>query len=224
MEQKVQNLEEEVKLLKNQIRAVLLDIKESLASGEWQAVGRVEGKEAGRTEERDEEEELREEEASAAREGKGDGDLSEEEAGTHQAPVRVREVRGGKEERNKEERKREEESGWEREKEEREGKGKKLEPITLIMLMEWIEKTEEKLGGEETEKLVELYTATAEVGEETRETLRLVMGLRGKEGKKGIGSVVPYLMELDDLMQERGNGKDIQSTLLKIMANKHKAI
>ena len=36
MEQRIQTLEEEVKLLKNQIRAVLLDIKENLASGDWQ--------------------------------------------------------------------------------------------------------------------------------------------------------------------------------------------
>jgi hypothetical protein len=40
MEQRIQTLEEEVKLLKNQIRSVLLDIKESLASGDWQLPAR----------------------------------------------------------------------------------------------------------------------------------------------------------------------------------------
>ena len=38
MEQRIQDLEEELKLLKNQIKAVLLDIKENLANGEWQEV------------------------------------------------------------------------------------------------------------------------------------------------------------------------------------------
>ena len=36
MEQRLANLEEEVKLLKNQIRSVLLDIKENLSSNDWQ--------------------------------------------------------------------------------------------------------------------------------------------------------------------------------------------
>ena len=36
MEQRIASLEEEVKLLKNQIRTVLLDIKENLSSSDWQ--------------------------------------------------------------------------------------------------------------------------------------------------------------------------------------------
>ena len=38
MEQRILDLEDEIKLLKNQIRAVLLDIKESLASTDWQTL------------------------------------------------------------------------------------------------------------------------------------------------------------------------------------------
>ena len=36
MEQRISTLEEEVKLLKNQIRSVLLDIKENLSGSDWQ--------------------------------------------------------------------------------------------------------------------------------------------------------------------------------------------
>ncbi len=214
VEQRLQGLEEEVKLLKNEIRAVLLDIKESLASGDWlvysgPVVGGVTGKEleAGEREVRgvvEGNEPVAVEDNSgggspALEEGVKGSDEEEpggEAGGGHHSPGGgTGEVVEGK--------------GVSR--------GRGLEPLRLVLLLEWLERSERELGVEETERMVEVYVEAGGLDEGEKRVLKLLAGIMGR-GSKVRGNLINRLMELDGLMRKREAGEVLEETVLKLIS------
>ncbi|MCR4393204.1 MAG: hypothetical protein NUV31_02410 [Dehalococcoidales bacterium] len=221
-EQRLQGIEEEVKLLKNEIRSVLLDIKESLASGDWLtwSVPVVEGGVkaevvAGgeRVEERAEAVADGEIEGGAGR-GSALGGSAQEVKGEKGSDE---EVPGGGEAHHSPE------AGWE------EGavRGVKvsgvrsggLEVLRLVLLLEWLERSERELGIEETERVVEVYAHAGGLEESEREALKLLAGIMGK-GSKVRGNLLKSLMELDGLMRRRDEMQVLQETVLQLLSHK----
>lgn len=214
-EQRLQGLEEEVKLLKNEIRSVLLDIKESLASGDWLVysapvveggmvkevvgeqgvVGGAGGEGAAGVVEEGVSRSALEEKVVEGSDGEEPG--GGEATGGHHSPGEVegRLKVGG--------RKRDERGV--------------LEPMRLVLLLEWLERSERELGVEETERMVEVYAEVGGLEEVERKALKLLVGVMGK-GSKVRGSILNRLMELDGLMRRRDAGEVLQETVLKLLS------
>ena len=227
MEQRIQNLEEEVKLLKNQIRSVLLDIKENLAGGDWQiAPGNKKAADPFEETSQQPSEGKKTDSASDSKPiVKGlsipasvtsntgcDGGPLEEEKGLRHTLVRAVEVDTNQ--------------GYKDNNGDRGNNGHQpavntLEPLTLVMLLQWIERTQSTLGKEQTERLVEIYTNTGKVSEEARQTLQLLMGLQQKDrDNKAVAETIPCLIELDQLLRYQDDPGIMRNAVLKLLLKK----
>ena len=206
MEQRIQVIEEEVKLLKNQIRSVLLDIKESLASGDWQ-IPVKEGKVVDLMDETDQQLSLQGNNSGSNGKAKGEemslpvSPLEEQEEETvKESPEVSGKVPVPYPERNR--RARYSEDG--------NGQADRLpahpagmmEPVTLLLLLEWLDRSRGKLGKEETDKLIELYASLYSLPQEAQQTLKLLNGLSSKDGdSQSTLNSLPFLLELDSLLR-----------------------
>jgi archaellum component FlaD/FlaE len=220
MEQRIKSLEEEVKLLKNQIRAVLLDIKENLASGDWQAQP-LNNKAADPVDEADQqppegkpvdsalnsrpEVETKSMPASRIEETGCDG------GGAPSPPVHH--TRSRQTEDHQADQYQSEGNG--------KSQGKGLEPLTLMLLLQWLEKAQSSLGREQTRVLIELYCSTGDLSDEARQTLQLVTALYGKDKEQNPDlSTIPYLLELDQLLNNQERTGNRQNLVLKFLSLK----
>jgi len=216
-EQRLQGIEEEVKLLKNEIRSVLLDIKESLASGDWLTwsvpviEGGVKAEAVAGGDRVEERAEAVSGEGMEGGAGRGSALEVEGEKGSDE------EVPGGGEAHH----------SPEVEREEKAVRGVKvsgvrsggLEVLRLVLLLEWLERSERELGVEETERVVEVYAHAGGLEEQEREALKLLVGIMGK-GSKVRGNLIKSLMELDGLMKRRDEMQVLQETVLQLLSHK----
>jgi hypothetical protein len=206
MEQRIQNLEGEFKLLKNQIRAVLLDIKESLTSGEWQSLPPVWEPEQDAADQFAE---------PTGQQPQQDANYLDSTPGVTQvstpASIDIPDGGGGptipadevphfakpappamtstKPANN--------------------NSDKKNMPnpdlLTMIMLTRWLEKATATVGKKQAQKLVAMYNATADLPQELKQALILltdVYGNNGSQHQKSSAATIPLLLELDNLLRQ----------------------
>jgi hypothetical protein len=220
MEQRIKSLEEEVKLLKNQIRAVLLDIKENLASGDWQAQP---GNNKAADPSEDSDQQPKEENhiesalnsratletksipASRLSQAGCDGEQNPPSYHTQARPPETHQVEQHQSAGNGQ------------------SSGGGLEPLTLIMLLQWQEKTQSSLGKEQTRALRELYCNNRDLPEQAKRTLQLVTALYGRDKDSNPDmTTIPYLLELDQLLNNREQNCLMQTTILKLLSTSGK--
>jgi len=225
MEQRIQILEEEVKLLKNQIRAVLLDIKENLASGDWQSHPANN---------------------QAADPGENSGQQPKE--GNSVTPIiNIRPVI----ETTAMPASRIDPAGYDRnvtrptfspeadtptpdnghddktiqKQPDRNASGKGsasgLEPLTLMLLLQWLERAQGSLGRQQTQTLIELYCTTRDLPEQAKQTLQLISALYGQDKDNAPDmATIPYLLELDQLLNNNNHSEmgTFKNMILKSLA------
>ena len=235
MEQRIANLEEELKLLKNQIRSVLLDIKENLSGSDWQATpGQNQTVESPQqaiqpTEESDRMSKIFDDSRPLA--GKTPFPAETVVTQAEGRPVINRPDLSSSRSACSEERSapsnhnshnHNDYNGYHdnhnEAKPEENRQEQRLEPLTLVMLINWLERCQAVLGREETGKLVELYASGRDLPEGTRQTLRLLLGLLQKDKTPSAAAVaIPFLLELDNLFQPHPEPASFQEMVMKMM-------
>ena len=206
MEQRIQNLEGDLKLLKNQIRAVLLDIKESLASGEWQSLPTVwepEQDAADQSIEPTGQQPLKDDnyldsipgvtQVSTPASidipvGGGGPTIPADEVPhfTKPPPAAIT-------------------SSQPADKDDKKNMpGPDL--LTMIMLTKWLERATATVGRKQAQKLVAMYNATADLPQELKQALLLLTDVYGNNGsqyqKSSAAASIPLLLELDSLLRQ----------------------
>lgn len=200
MEQRIQNLEGDLKLLKNQIRAVLLDIKESLASGEWQSLPPVWEPEQDAADQSVE---------PTGQQPLQDANYLDSTPGVTQVstPASIDTPDGG--------------GGPTIPADEvphftkpptmtsaKPANNKNMpnpDLLTMIMLTRWLERATATVGRKQAQKLVAMYNATADLPQELKQALILltdVYGNNGSEYEKSSAASIPLLLELDSLLRQ----------------------
>jgi hypothetical protein len=239
MEQRINTLEEEIKLLKNQVRSVLLDIKENLSFSDWQLESGLK-KEVGPREEagqlsREEEENclfvdnsnsltglksipavvpLAQDTERDPAGGRPDSsplrsDYTKDCAVSPEAPGHSSNIQSDRCEyditRN----------GPVSAEHSRE---QHLDPLTLVMLLKWLERCQASLGKECAGTLLEIYAAGKNLPESTRQVLRLLPDLMQKDNGSGITvAAVPLLLELDEIFRPHREQTSFQKMVLKML-------
>lgn len=193
MEQRIASLEKEVKLLKNEIRNVLLDIKESLSGEDWQHAGKGDVYGAGQAV-RNEEQAAREE--NAGREANSATVYQAEEEGNNRHSGH---------------------SGDNGSKSNHTNNHRGMEPLLLMLVQEWLNKTSEEIGVDATRKILEVYAGGEDLDEEMRRMLRLVSGIWGGSRENNIAHL-KYLLELDALLTNTRQ-HEFQNVLLNLFSN-----
>jgi hypothetical protein len=227
MEQRIASLEEEVNLIKNQIRAVLLDIKEYLSGSDWPVNPGIKTVNS-LFEDEDLQPEI-EEKSILNGETRPSTDTvsipadtvtnNGEERNCSQAvlsPPTGSSVMDGKETQN---------NNHHRQSENNNGKypgqhfhGMQIDTLTLVMFIQWLERCQNALGREETGRLLEIYASSQNLPEEYRQTLRLLLELfQGDKDTAVKAAAIPYLMELDDLFHPQHHPGPLQEMALKMM-------
>ena len=221
MEQRILGLEDEFKLLKNQIRAVLLDIKESLASGDWQSLPPVREPE-------------QEEAAVQFSEPAGQ---QPQQATTYPdsipratqvstpdsidipdygggGPVRpadgvphfTRPAPPGPTSTRVDNR-----------------SAAHPDLLTMIMLTQWLEKAKATVGSKKIQELVAVYNATANPPRELKQALLLLTNVYGNNGsqtdKSQMAATLPLLMELDSLLRQPDY--PLRSAVISLLVDKN---
>jgi hypothetical protein len=99
----------------------------------------------------------------------------------------------------------------------------RLEPVTLLLLLEWLERSRGRLGKEQTDKLIELYVSCNTLPVEMRQSLKLLNGLSGGDGEgKAALESLPLVMELDSLLRNPSPEADTLASLtLSLLSKKH---
>jgi hypothetical protein len=243
MEQRIENLEEELKLLKNQIRAVLLDIKENLANGEWQdlssrwgyeAAERVNAPQEQQPVEPDPVPEVTQESSSASKVTVSNGEPVQQqtEPVPHLTPTEpvnlpytapgsgnthidtVNSSRSGGKTFS---------SG---------GVDRSVEVVnqpdlvTVVMLGQWLDRAIAAVGKTETEKIIEMYDITGNMPAQMKQTLLLIIDSYGHNGKSprrnsrnSIGlTSLSLLMEMDSLLRYRNRA--LEAAVLSLLAER----
>ncbi len=212
MEQRIQSLEDELKLLKNQIMAVLLDVKESLTNNDWpspslrnekwtEPVREVEVPKP-RPEDLHFVQEVTEESSSGSREDSGGGpeQSSSQPPITQPSPRKaIREMAPLPDER--------------------------LDLLTVVMLGQWLDRTVGSIGKEHTGKILEIYDATGNLPGKLKEAMLLLSNVyqSDDDGKNTIMTEsLPRMMELDNLMRSRDRGV-LESAILSMLAERKRA-
>jgi len=225
MEQRIQDLEEELKLLKNQIKAVLLDIKENLANGEWQELSSRWGYEAaGQTNEPSDQQpvephstpEVTQESSPASTVTVDMGEPVRQQTQTgpvppfsRSEPVSSPQVDPGSSNRKG-------------------GDYLNSQPdlLTVVMLGQWLDRAVATVGKHETEKIVEMYDLTGNLPVQMKQTLLLLIDSHCKNGvstrrsnRNSIGlTSYSLLMEMDSLLRYRNRA--LEAAVLSLLAER----
>ena len=223
MEQRIQELEEELKLLKNQIKAVLLDIKENLANGEWQGLSSRWGYEAaGQTKEPSDQQpvelhstpEVTQELSPASTVTVNSGEPVRQPTApvppfSRSEPVSLPQAAHSSVNTNS--------SGY---------PNGQPDLLTVVMLGQWLDRAVASVGKNETEKIVEMYDITGNLPVQMKQTLLLLVDSYGKNGestrrsnKNSIGlTSYSLLMEMDSLLRYRNRA--LEAAVLSLLAER----
>ncbi len=225
MEQRIETLEEEIKLLKNQIKAVLLDIKENLANGEWQDLSPRWGYEAAdQTHEPPKQQpvdpdpvpEVTQESSSASKvtvSNEGPARFAAEPVPhlTPNEPVNLPYTAPSNSNSSV-------------------NKGVDVvnqpDLITVVMLGQWLDRAIAAVGRTETEKSIEMYDITGNMPVQMKQTLLLIIDSYGHNGKStkrnnrnSIGlTSLSLLMEMDSLLRYRNRA--LEAAVLSLLAER----
>ncbi len=225
MEQRVQDLEEELKLLKNQIKAVLLDIKENLANGEWQGLSSQWGYEAaGQTKEPSDQQpvepnpasEVTQESSSASKVTVDSGEPVRQQTGpvpsfSRSEPVSLPQAAPASSTSSN-------------------GSGdyQNSQPglLTVVMLGQWLDRAVATVGKNETGKIIEMYDITGNLPVQMKQTLLLLIDSYEQNGestrrsnKNSIGlTSYSLLMEMDSLLRYRNRA--LEAAVLSLLAER----
>ena len=212
MEQRILSLEDELKLLKNQIRAVLLDIKESLTSGDWQGLPTIPEPEQVAADQFSEPTGQQPQRVTTFPDSTpgaaqvstppdsidipdygGGGPLSK----TDEVPRSTRPAQQpgmtstGHDDRS---------AGHD------DRSAAHPDLLTMIMLTQWLEKATATVGTRKIQELVAIYNATANPSQELKQALSLLTDVYGDNGsqtdKSSLATTMPLLMELDSLLRQ----------------------
>jgi hypothetical protein len=233
MEQRVESLEEELKLLKNQIKAVLLDIKENLANCEWQDLSSRWGHEAAvQTHETPKQQpvepdpvpEVTQELSSASKVTVSNGEPVRQQTEpvphlTPNEPVNLPYTAPGH------------------------GNNyanalnnssvsrsadvvNQPDLITVVMLGQWLDRAVAAVGKTETEKIIEMYDITGNMPVQMKQTLLLIIDSYGqnrkstnKNSRNSIGlTSLSLLMEMDSLLRYRNRA--LEAAVLSLLAER----
>ncbi|MBE0480909.1 MAG: hypothetical protein IBX68_08010 [Dehalococcoidia bacterium] len=196
MEQRINALEEELKVLKSQIKAVLLDIKEYLASGDGSpglapAMDNVALSQAG------------------PEKSPGAGsELHGTDSGTDFAdkPLKgssVSDLAGY--------------ADFEH------GDRKALDLLTVSVLAQWLSRAMREIGRDQIGKLIEIYDITGNLSRRLKDTLLLLVELCSDDGQAvcentsiSASAGIQLLIELDSLLRYRKNA--LESVVLSMLA------
>lgn len=243
MEQRVESLEEELKLLKNQIKAVLLDIKENLANGEWQDLSSRWGYEAAdQTHEPPKQQsvepnpvpEVTQESSSASKVTVSNGEPVRQQTEpvphlTPSEPVNLPYTAPGNDkshvntvDSSRNDSKTSSNSSVNR------GVDVVNQPdlITVVMLGQWLDRAIAAVGRTETEKIIEMYDITGNMPAQMKQTLLLIIDSYGHNGKStrrnnrnSIGlTSLSLLMEMDSLLRYRNRA--LEAAVLSLLAER----
>lgn len=225
MEERIQELEEELKLLKNQIQAVLLDIKENLANGEWQELSSRWGNEAaGQTQEPSGQQsvelhstpEVTQESSPASTVTVDTGEPVRQQTEpappfSRSEPVSLPQAAPATGNVN--------------------GRGSDYlnnqpDLLTIVMLGQWLDRAVATVGKNETEKIVEMYDITGNLPVQMKQTLLLLIdsyekneGSTRRSNKHSIGlTSYSLLMEMDSLLRYRNRA--LEAAVLSLLAER----
>jgi hypothetical protein len=214
MEQRIDTIEEELKVLKSQIKAVLLDIKESLATGIGYAyappqegggtvvAGPVSSGIASVPD-------IPSQEPQAGPQGTDSGDRTVEQAQPNIVPKRDQPqeidsiaLRNG-------------------------SKSRAVDLLTVSVLAQWITRAAAAVGRDQIGKLVEIYDVTGNLEPRLKDTMLLLADLGGDGGQTEDATVTDYvptavslqlLVELDGLLRCRNDALE-SAVLSQLMDN-----
>ena len=239
MEQRVETLEEELKLLKNQIQAVLLDIKENLANGEWQDLSSRWGSEAAdqtskppkqHPVEPDPVPEVTQESSSASKVTVSNGEPVRQQTEpvpnlTPSEPVNLPYTAPGNgnshvntENNNRSDSRTGSNSSGD--------VVNQPDLITVVMLEKWLDRAVAAVGKTETEKIIEMYDITGNMPVQMKQTLLLIIDSyehngkstrRNKRNSIGLTSL-SLLMEMDSLLRYRNRA--LEAAVLSLLAER----
>ncbi len=200
-EQRIKNLEEEFKVLKNQIRAVLLDIKEQMATGSIQTpsvpwAGTVPAQPDNTVK-------VVPETAEAAEPAVTETVERENTAGC--AAARVPETTVSAVKADSESR---------------------VDLLTVSVLAQWLSRVAETVSKEQIKKLVEIYDITGNLPPRLKQTVLLLADMyadNGREESEGVPASVSMqlLIELDSLLRYRTGA--LESVVLSMLLEKGQA-
>lgn len=239
MEQRIESLEEELKLLKNQIKAVLLDIKENLANGEWQDLSSRWGSEAaGQTSEPPKQQpvepnpvpEVTQESSSASKVTVSNGEPARQQTEpvphlTPSEPVNLPYTAPGNGNshvntvnNSRSDSKTSSNSSAD--------VVNQPDLITIVMLGQWLDRAIAAVGKTETEKIIEMYDSTGNMPVQMKQTLLLIIDSYGHNGKStrrnsrnSIGlTSLSLLMEMDSLLRYRNRA--LEAAVLSLLAER----
>jgi len=213
MTKKVQQLEDEVKLLKNEVHQTLLDIKESLAGGAYQAppspapaeppttppkfeVPVQEEEPAPRVERREREEEPEMSQAEVRTEEKMDYVPSFVE---HRVPR--------------------EEPGPSRRKADGDGDSRRIDLATLATLGNWADRSARRIGRERVEAILDVYQVTGYLPQNLKEVLLRLLALDNapvNEEEISLRDCITVLLELNGIVI--GHSKT-EAAMLSLLVN-----
>jgi archaellum component FlaD/FlaE len=212
-----------LKLLKNQIKAVLLDIKENLANGEWQGLSSRWGHEAaGQTTKEPSDQqpvepnpasEVTQESSSASKVTVDSGEPVRQQTGpvpsfSRSEPVSLPKAAPASSN----------ESG--------DYLNSQPDLLTVVMLGQWLDRAVATVGKDETEKIVEMYDITGNLPVQMKQTLLLLIDSYGNNGestrrsnKNSIGlTSYSLLMEMDSLLRYRN--RPLEAAVLSLLAER----
>jgi hypothetical protein len=200
-EQRIKNLEEEFKVLKNQIRAVLLDIKEQMATGSIQApsvpwAGAVPAQPENAVKVVPEKPQAAEPAVMEMAEKEGAAGC----AAAHVPEAAVSSVRADSEGR--------------------------VDLLTVSVLAQWLSRAAETVSKEQIRKLVEIYDITGNLPPRLKQATLLLTDMYadgGREESEGVPASVSMqlLIELDSLLRYRTGA--LESVVLSMLLEKGQA-
>ena len=243
MEQRIEVLEEELKLLKNQIKAVLLDIKENLASGEWQDLSSRWGYEAAEQTNKPPKQqsvdpapvpEVTQESSSASKVTVSNGEPVRQQAEpvphlTPNEPVNVPQVTPGNGNSHVNPvnvRRSDSKIDSHGSVNGNDGAINQPDLVTVVMLGQWLDRAITAVGRTETEKIIEMYDITGNMPAQMKQTLLLIIDSYGHNGKgtrrnnrNSIGlTSLSLLMEMDSLLRYRNRA--LEAAVLSLLAER----